>query len=197
VGSLKWKSSAAVALLFFLLAAPPAFAGELPKLLPETLTLDASLPYQTFALRDDDGGVGTSVTTFGVGIILGDPTGLTAKLIFAGFNGLQIHLGWGFGRYGRFIVIVDYLFHFVNVIPPVQGAGRFVPYVGVGGWIGVHDNRKNGDGDANLGIRFPIGVGFLFSGVPIEIFAEIALGIGLIPSTYAIVDGGLGGRYYF
>jgi hypothetical protein len=66
-----------------------------------------------------------------------------------------------------------------------------VPYVGVGGRLGVRDN------DALLAIRFPAGLAFFLRAAPLEFFVEIALGIGIVPETIAIFDGVLGGRWYF
>jgi hypothetical protein len=168
-----------------------AEAGELPRLLPETLHLDN-------VGDDSPNGGGGGVSTFGIGLIVGDPTGFTAKLMFAGFNGIQIHLGWGLAGRGRFVLIVDYLFHFVDLIPPARGAGRFAPYIGIGGHLGLRSgNEKNNNDDVFLGVRVPFGLAFILSSVPVEIFAEVALGLGLIPGTELLIDGGIGARYYF
>jgi hypothetical protein len=142
------------------------------------------------ASASSSSGGGTSHGPIGLGIILGEPTGLTGKLLF-GTHGFQLHLGYGIERRGRFVLIGDYLFHFLQAIPPIQNAGRLAPYVGVGGRLGVRDDN------ALLGIRFPLGLAFFLRAAPIEFFVEIALGIGLIPETVAIIDGGIGGRFYF
>ncbi len=128
---------------------------------------------------------------FGAGVILGEPTALSAKYLFAPHSGVQLHVGYGIGRRGRLIVIGDYVFHLRNVIAPIQRVGLLVPTVGVGGRLGIRDD------DAVLGIRFPLGIGLWLSEVPIEIFIEVAPGIGLLPGTDVLIDGGLGGRWYF
>ncbi|MEQ8280049.1 MAG: hypothetical protein RMA76_01925 [Deltaproteobacteria bacterium] len=128
---------------------------------------------------------------FGAGLILGEPTALSAKYLFAPHSGVQAHVGYGVGRRGRFILIGDYVFHVRNVLPRLDRVGILVPTVGVGGRLGIV-----GD-DAIIGVRFPIGIGLWLSPVPIEIFLEVAPGIGLLPSTDFLIDGGLGARWYF
>lgn len=127
----------------------------------------------------------------GIGLILGEPSALSGKYMFAAHSGAQLHVGYGIGNRGRLIVIGDYLFHFHTVIAPIKGAGRLVPYVGVGGRLGISS------GDPVLGVRFPVGLSFWLSAAPLEFFVEVAIGLGLIPSTQHLIDGGLGGRFYF
>lgn len=128
---------------------------------------------------------------FGLGLILGEPSGLTGKLMLGGPNAVQVHLGYGIGRRGRFVLAADYLFHVQNALPPARNVGLFVPYVGLGARFSVRDD------DPLLGVRVPLGVSFQLLAVPVEIFVEVAVGVGLIPSTVALIDGGLGGRFYF
>lgn len=128
---------------------------------------------------------------FGVGAILGEPTALTAKLMLNDYNGVQIHVGYGVGKRGRFVLVGDYLFHVHNVLPAIP-PGFLTPYVGVGGRIGVWK-----ESDAVIGVLIPLGLSFFLNAAPIEIFIEVAPGIGLLPSTAALIDGGLGARFYF
>jgi hypothetical protein len=155
-----------------------------------------ALAADTFKLEDigDDGGgdYARGGGPFGAGILLGEPTALTAKLFLASESAVQLHLGWAFGRHKeRLTLILDYLFHFNSVIPPIERAGRFAPYVGIGGHLGAGDN------DPVLGIRIPLGLSFVLRAAPLEIFAEVGPGIGLIPETELFVDGGIGARFYF
>ncbi len=131
---------------------------------------------------------------FGVGLILGEPSGLSGKLMLSDANALQLHLGYGVGRRGRLVLVLDYLFHIHNVMPATP-VGLFSPYVGVGGRLGVRDEPF--DDDVVLGVRIPVGLSFVLTAAPVELFAEVAVGIGLLPETAALIDGGLGGRFYF
>jgi hypothetical protein len=135
---------------------------------------------------------------FGLGIVLGEPTGLTAKGFFAQEHALQAHLGFAFGKNSRIHVVVDYLYHFHNVIPPLGTAGFLAPYLGVGGLVSLRTNApKKDEKDVSLGVLIPLGLSFVIRTIPIEIFLEVAPGIGILPGTFAIIDGGLGARYYF
>ncbi|MBI2375032.1 MAG: hypothetical protein HYV07_13630 [Deltaproteobacteria bacterium] len=129
----------------------------------------------------------------GLGIILGDPTGLTLKSRLSQRNALQLHVGFAFGdeKKGRLSLILDYLFHFTGI--PVESAGVLAPYLGIGGKLVLRESRD----DVLFGVRVPIGLAFFIRSVPIEIAVEVAVGIHLIPETSALVDGGLMGRYYF
>lgn len=128
---------------------------------------------------------------FGLGIVLGEPTGFTAKLFFSNPSAIQFHLGYGIGKKGKLLIATDYLYHFHAAIPPIANAGWLSPYVGVGGRLGF------GEGKAVVGLRIPLGLSFQISGAPVEIFLEVAPGVGFLPETDLIVDGGLGARWYF
>ena len=129
---------------------------------------------------------------FGLGIILGDPTGFTGKVFLARQHGIQAHVGWGFGKENRFTFVLDYVFHFRDAIPPIAKAGWLSPTVGIGGVVGVTDKERG-----FFGVRVPVGLSFELRPAPVEIFLELAIGIGVLPSTRAIIDGGIGARYYF
>ena len=143
------------------------------------------------AFAEGSTSAGTQHRPFGIGIVLGEPSGFTGKLFFDGNNAMQLHVGYGIGHRGRLVLALDYLFHIRNVLPRPNNAGRFEPYLGLGLRLGVRDH------DPLLGVRIPAGLALLFEAFPVELFIEVAVGIGLIPSTAIIVDGGLGARFYF
>jgi hypothetical protein len=130
---------------------------------------------------------------FGVGIVIGEPTGFTMELMLGRTSAVQAHLGYGVGRRGRFVLNVDYLFHFMDAIGPIGRAGHLAPYVGVGGHLGVREHEN----DPVLGVRIPVGLAFFIRSAPVAVFAEVALGVGVVPSTELIADGGIGGRFFF
>lgn len=133
----------------------------------------------------------------GLGVILGDPTALTLKLRLDRSSAVQFHAGWGFREDSgsRVVLIADYLYHFGTILPETGSAGSLSPYLGIGGKLGIAAGKKN-DG-LLLGARVPLGLSFLIRGTPLEVFLEVAVGIHLIPETSALVDGGLGIRFYF
>lgn len=124
---------------------------------------------------------------FGVGIILGEPSGITAKAWLADDHALDAHLTFDFTD-DAFAVFVDYLFHF-DVGIDVEDLE--VPiYVGVGGKLAVRD-------ELGIGVRVPIGISALFEELPMEVFVEVAPGLRIIDKTDPDVDGGIGIRYVF
>jgi hypothetical protein len=148
---------------------------------------------------------------FGLGLMVGDPTGLTAKLWVAPTNSLDFGLGfWGYGfndhcwvddlgrthcdRYGYHngTFNVDYLWQ-SNI---VRGAAQLDWHIGVGGraiwWGGC-----SGDCFA-LAARAPIGLDLMFANPAfLEIFFEIAPAFYVVPGFDFGFEGGLGARFYF
>jgi len=124
---------------------------------------------------------------FGIGIIAGDPTGLSFKIWQTKTTAIDGALGWWLGDYVN--VHVDYLIHNLTLIKIKEG---LMPvYFGIGAFAGAW----GGGGD--LGIRVPLGLSYLFQDSPLELFFEIAPSLNVIPGTSFGVGWGLGARYYF
>jgi len=131
----------------------------------------------------------------GVGFILGDPSGLTAKA-FLGDND-AVDIGVGPGARDGFYLYGDYLRHFGNVFPVPELA----LYLGFG--AGLHnrdrDDRGRGDDDDenSLEARLPLGIEYTVRRVPLGVFLELAPALEVIPDFDFHLRGGLGVRYYF
>lgn len=123
---------------------------------------------------------------FGLGVLIGDPTGLNAKVFLGGNNAFDVGLGWSLRR-DVVHLHADYLFHF----PQRWGGGEWLPYVGVGGVLVLLDH------DAGLGVRVPFGLSWFPGSGPVDIFAEIAPGVRVLPDTRFDLQGGIGARFYF
>lgn len=134
----------------------------------------------------------------GLGLILGEPTGISAKLYLSDDTAIDAAIGGAFVG-GGLQVHADFLWH-----PWVlEQRDSFVlpAYVGAGMRLLDHDNGV--DGDFHIGARGVAGLLFDFKDVPIDVFVEVAGvldyifedgphgGIGLD------VNGGAGVRYYF
>lgn len=129
---------------------------------------------------------------FGAGVVIGSNTGVSVALRLTDVNTIQASFGWSFVDSKGLSVTADYLFHFDDILS-IQGT--VIPvYLGVGGkaYIPFSDN-----GDFTLGARVPVGLRWLFTSVPVEVFVEVAPGLKLYPKTAGIFDVGLGGRWYF
>jgi hypothetical protein len=126
---------------------------------------------------------------FGLGLILGEPTGLSAKLFLDGRSALDFALDFSFLE-DAFYFHMDYVLHF-------GGRGSVaLPYIGVGGKVAVKDNDHHEDHD-RFGVRVPLGVAFMPRSLPIDIFGEVVPGITLLPETDPDVDAGIGIRLFF
>lgn len=139
-----------------------------------------SIVLSTAALSQDKG--------FGVGVILGEPTGLSAKAWVSEQNAVDFGLAYSFRSKGYFHIHADYLWHFPNVIESTE---RIPLYFGMGGRLAV------GKGSGIFGVRIPFGIAFWLRSAPIEFFLEAAPIVDLAPATGASGNGGVGVRYYF
>ena len=125
--------------------------------------------------------------SFGAGVIIGDPTGFTAKYWKSKENAYDFGLAWALGDNGAVLIYGDYIWHRFEI----TGEARTPLYFGVGAWFGANDNRTG------LGARIPLGVTHIFARDPIDVFFEIVPAISIVPDTDLDVQGGFGIRYYF
>lgn len=124
---------------------------------------------------------------FGIGIIVGDPTGLSAKLYTGHANAFDFAAAWSFEGKGHLLSQADYVWH--SSLSRTS-SGLFALYYGIGGRIIFSD-------DPTVGVRVPIGIDHIFSTAPIDIFAEVVPILDLIPSTDFDLNGGIGVRFWF
>ena len=139
---------------------------------------------------------------FGLGIILGEPTGLSAKYYLSSRNAIDGGLAYSFNNF--IYIFADYLFHFPGAF---GGSTRFSselsPYLGIGAIFlgstnsGSRNRAYFSDSSGALGMRLPLGIEWSPSEHPIGIFIEVVPGLGIIPGTFGFIEGGIGGRYYF
>lgn len=136
---------------------------------------------------------------FGAGVILGDPSGLSAKLFLDRDSALDFGAGWSLYN-ERAHFHMDYLYHW----PQRWGGGDWAMFLGVGGALTVwdhhhhHHGHHHDDDEVGFGVRVPFGVSW-FPGrrAPFEVFAEIAPGVRFFPHSGFDLQGGMGVRYYF
>ncbi|MCG8479739.1 MAG: hypothetical protein MI724_11630 [Spirochaetales bacterium] len=139
--------------------------------------------------RIDLGRLAEGPAIFGGGIVFGEPTGITAKLWFTetGF-GLDAAVAWSFQDDTSLHLHANALAHLALI--ETEGGRYIVPYIGLG------VTNTYGD-DTSFGLRVPVGLSLLpFPTFPIEFFAELAPGVGLIPETDAEFGAGIGARFY-
>jgi hypothetical protein len=130
------------------------------------------------------GPVALKAEGLGLGIILGEPTGLSGKMWMGGNTAVDAAAAWSFGDNGALHLHADYLFHKNDLM-------EFASlYYGLGAKVKLMD-------DVQVGIRVPVGLVHELESAPIDIFLEIVPGLNLIPETNFGINGGLGIRYYF
>ena len=125
---------------------------------------------------------------FGLGIMLGEPTGISLKSWLSRTNAWDGGLAWGLGDRGALYLHSDYLWHNFNFIPVEQG--KLPLYYGIGGRVLFADK-------SHLGVRGVVGLDYMFARAPVDIFLEIAPVLDLAPATDFSVNGAIGVRYFF
>jgi len=137
---------------------------------------------------------------FGIGLMVGEPTGLSAKKWLSETTALTSAAAWFFSGNDSFQLHADYLWHNFDLIKLEEFKGRFAVYYGVGARIKwkEDDSGKGRDDDrTTAGIRVPAGLSYLFSEVPLDLFAEIVPVLDIAPDTDFDIGVALGARYYF
>jgi hypothetical protein len=129
---------------------------------------------------------------FGLGIILGAPTGVAATYKLTQANALDFALGIDFGD-NDFHFHSTYLWHFRDAINIKNYS--FGWYLGAGARIMSRDDGVEGD-ELHLGPRGSAGLNFPLKNNQFDVFVEIALIVNIIGGG-ADGDGAIGGRYYF
>lgn len=138
------------------------------------------LLFAVTGLRAQDG-------ILGVGVMVGEPTGISAKLMAGRGNAFSGGAAWSIAS-DVFYFQVDYLRYFYDVFPVPQGALPL--YAGIGGGATLKD-------DPVLGPRVPLGMAYFFEDTPVEVFAEVAPRIIVVPDTDFDVQGVVGVRFLF
>jgi hypothetical protein len=128
---------------------------------------------------------------FGVGIIVGEPTGLSLKYWLNDTMAVDGALGWSHRDDTDLYLHSDILWHDSDLIPVSQG--RLPLYFGVGGLVRFRDDNN----DNEIGVRAPVGLSYMFENLPMDIFVEVAPTIDIAPNIRGEVTGGIGIRYWF
>ena len=130
---------------------------------------------------------------WGLGLRIGNPTGITAKKYLGAGNALEVALGTNYNNDG-FELLAHYLFHF-----PVNGAPGLDWYYGFGGQLQSHDRGdRDGDNNVELGGDGVIGLEYTLANAPVSIFLDGMLFLEIIDDPFDLdLDVGIGVRYNF
>ena len=143
--------------------------------------------------------------TFGLGIMLGAPTGLSGKYFIGPSTAIDFGVGaiaFYRGRNGVH-VHADYLVHPLSFASTPEF--ELPLYVGIGARLYDFDDKPGSETTAEhglaLGVRAPIGLALDFNNVPLDAFFELALVadifVGYDEAVGIDLNGAIGVRYYF
>ena len=124
----------------------------------------------------------------GLGIIVGEPTGLSLKMWTGSNSAFDAAAAWSFSGDGQLHLHADYLRHSFDIFD--VNKGKLPLYYGLGAKVVL----KN---ETVIGARVPVGLAYIFEDSPLDIFFEVVPGLDLTPSTDFAINGGVGIRYYF
>lgn len=153
------------------------------------------LPFAAVAQQADtagqsflvNGNGGDAPASLEIGVVIGEPSGLSAKYWVSKRNAFDLGVGWSFADEGRFDLYGDYMYH-PYYFPSEYG--DFPMFIGVGGALRLSDNSF-------FGVRFPLGAEYLFNRVPLTLFAQLAPIMEIIPEIDFRLEGGFGVRFAF
>lgn len=124
----------------------------------------------------------------GLGIILGEPTGISLKSWVGRREAFDIAVAWSFEGEGAIHIHADYLLHNFSLFRMQKG--DLVFYYGIGARVKTVDKTQ-------FGVRFPFGLSYFFEGDPLEIFFELGPIMNLSPKTRFRMTTCVGIRYFF
>lgn len=147
-------------------------------------------------------GIGMGIahaSLFGLGPMIGAPTGLSAKLYTSygmGHADLDAGLGYNWYRDTSYEAYGDLQFHTASLTSRVEAEGAVTLYTGVGAQVRLSGQSKNPTVRAAL--RMPFGIEYISTKVPIGLFME-AVPIFNLGTTDNYFGGSavVGFRYYW
>ena len=131
----------------------------------------------------------------GVGVLLGNPSGLTYKMWVDEKVAIDGAVGVAQSEFDVHATLLIHNFNWAknikdNLIKGITDSGDFPLYFGVGPRVLFDDKTE-------LGVRFPLGLAFMPHQSQWEFFGELAPVLRLTPSTGIDTDYSIGLRYYF
>lgn len=124
---------------------------------------------------------------YGLGLVLGEPTGVSGKMWLNRYSAIDAVVGFSFARETAFNLQLSYLVHKYDVIDPDGGVAPI--YVGVGA-------RLKTENEMRFGFRVPVGVEFIFDDVPMDLFFEAAPILDVAPEVTFSFSVAIGFRFF-
>jgi hypothetical protein len=154
--------------------------------------------------RSFGGGGFASNGTFGLGLELGEPSGLNGKYFMQPDRAIDFGIGAIYGDYyggDGLHLYADYLWHPTTLVRAEAFQMPF--YIGVGGrYWRFCDGCRPGPYASAIGVRVPFGISFDFNNVPLDVFVQLVVVADVFidypnHSFGPGIDGSIGIRYWF
>jgi len=124
---------------------------------------------------------------FGIGVMAGEPTGLSSKYWLSRATAADFGLAWSIDSYLH--VHADIMMHKFDLINVSKG--ELPVYIGLGARILLTSP------DLSLGVRVPVGLNYHFGSAPFDLFFEVVPIMNLTPATEFDFNAAIGFRYFF
>ena len=133
---------------------------------------------------------GLLLSQTGLGIILGEPTGISFKQWTGDRTAWDAALAYSFVDKEHFYFHANYLYHNTGhfeetPIPWYWGFGANVRY------------RDKADDKVRVAGRIPLGINYMFESLPGELFVEVSPALDVIPKVDFSFGAAIGFRIYF
>jgi hypothetical protein len=125
---------------------------------------------------------------FGIGLIAGEPTGLSVKKWTGSTVAIDAAIAWSFIDEQAFHLHADILMHRFGLIN--TGRGKMPVYIGLGARLKLANTTV-------LGARVPVGIDYMFANGPFDLFFEGVPVLNLVPATVFDVNAAIGFRVFF
>ena len=125
--------------------------------------------------------------SWGIGIMIGEPTGISYKIWQNKTIAWAGGVAWALGQQWKLHLHADYLFHNYNF--HLTKEIKIITHLGLGGKFKIEESA--------IGIRVPLGLNYIFANAPLDCFFEIVPILDLIPATEFWLGAALGVRLYF
>jgi predicted dehydrogenase len=135
----------------------------------------------------------------GVGVILGEPTGISLKHWVTADHAMAAAAAWSLAGRDALQLHADYLIHNFDALrgdlpdPPAL-------YYGVGArlqFLEGRSGRSDADDDPVTSVRFPVGCCYFLGRSALDLFVELVPSLDVAPSTEFNLDAAVGARFYF
>lgn len=127
----------------------------------------------------------------GIGLTLGSPYGVTGRTWLDKEKSIDYGVGWDLLNSDKLMVYSDYLWNRPDSFE-INGEKFDVFF---GGGLVLRTHSATNEDTAVFGPRVPVGVSYWLTHPDMELFAQFALDLGLVPHADVFVDLNVGVRF--